>query len=163
VGLRRIRDEATHRTFGETLESGVTSIFKVWLLGVAAQTVKLTPTNINAFGLQLHIENSDSIVGLLFIYCIILYVFGIYLMVVWSLFGVVTDRTKLRNLLWTVYGNGKSARGVSFRQVYITKKVTRDVLRVFHISGIVLIAIPLIHILLFERSSVLAALRLLVA
>jgi hypothetical protein len=133
--------------------------YLLWLLGVGIGIVKLKAEKFSFSGVAYTIENPEAIQGLIFIGCILCYVVVMAQLVLFSLQWSYRTRTVHRRMLHAATSPRFTLQGKTRGQILVIKRVARVMFGGFLIVAGLILFLPVIHILLFERPAVSLALK----
>jgi hypothetical protein len=161
MAVRLSSDKDIRTKIGERLDKFVGRIYLLWLLGVFVGVLKLKPEKVSINSIEFTISNADALQGLIFVGCICFYlaIFGTVFIFSLQYSGFTSDVK--RRAIHAGLGTRRTFRNLNSRQLLVAKKAAHVLLRFIYFIGLLIFFFPLLHILIFERTPLWAALKVL--
>jgi hypothetical protein len=155
-----VRKAAPDRTPAERRDqcfNGINKLYLTWAIGVIIGALGLKPTSINAAGLILSVERPEIIQGIVYLICLYEAYILFFVMIQ---FRPYSGRDVIRYNLWRALPKGRrSFRGGTLRDFKFIRAKARLFTRFSLWTNLVVIVIPPLVILAYNRQAVEAAIR----
>jgi hypothetical protein len=150
MALRPIFDAEAAGALSIRLNKLLSRIYVLWLLGNAIGALKLKPSSFNALGASFVLEKPDLIEGILYFGCLCLYA-----VIFWHLtttpYIPIGRASKRRAIHYAVRNRRRTLIGKSRSERYLIRFDARIFYRMQVWIGVMGVALPLLHIIIFRR------------
>lgn len=160
MGVRPPSSERMAEYANERLDRLVGRLYTLWVVAIIFGALNLRLEKVQAGGFEFTLKDPDVVQGVLFLTCLLYYVAIVAVIIMFACQYRFPSRHVSRRAVFAALGKRTTLLNRSTAQIIAAKKVARTIYAAAALFILLVLFLPLIHIIVFQREQLLKGLFL---